>query len=253
MVSFPEIRVFGVTGIPEVHPGNNLADLIVRATQGQGTPLEENDILVVTQKVVSKSEGCVVDLRTIEPSAFAQTLAAQWDKDARHVEVVLRESRRIVRMDHGVVIAETRHGLICANAGVDASNIPGDTTVATLPVDPDASAKRLRAGIKEQTGLTIAVIISDTFGRPWRIGSTDVAIGTAGINPLKDYRGEEDPYGYSLRVSIVATADEVSGAAELVNRKTQGVPVAVLRGLPYEHAPEASSALIREPGADLFR
>ena len=252
-MAYPEIRIFGVTGIPEVSPGDDLAALIVQAAQAQGTPLEEDDLLVVTQKAVSKAEGCLVDLNSVEPSEFAQSLADQWDKDPRHVEVVLRESRRLVRMDHGVIIAETRHGLVCANAGVDASNIPGDTCVSLLPVDPDASARRVRTGVMERTGRTVGVIISDTFGRPWRTGTTDVAIGTAGISPLKDYRGEEDPYGYLLRVSIIATADEAAGAAEMVNRKTQGVPVAVVRGVQYERTPDASAALLRESATDLFR
>ena len=249
----PELRVFGVAGIPEVHPGDDLAALIVDAADGQGTPLAEGDILVVTQKVVSKAEGAVVDLGDVEPSALARSFARQWDKDPRHVEVVLRESRRIVRMDRGVIIAETMHGFVCANAGVDASNIPGDDRVSLLPRDPDASAQRIREAIRGRTGVTAAVLVSDTFGRPWREGATNVAIGVAGMRPLRDYRGQQDPHGYLLRVSVAAWADELAGATDLVQGKTAGVPVAIIRGLDYETGPDGSASLLRAPEKDLFR
>ena len=249
----PEFRVFGLTGIPEVTAGDDLAGLVLEAARGQGTPLQDGDILVVTQKVVSKAEGRTVDLRQVQPSPFAQALAAQWDKDPRHVEVVLRESRRIVKMDRGVIITETRHGFICANAGVDGSNVPGEHCLTLLPEDPDGSARRLRQEIKERTGVTVAILISDTFSRPWRSGTTDIALGSAGINPLKDYRGLEDRYGNILRVSVAAVADELTGAAELVTRKTSGIPVVVVRGLEYETAPDSAQALVREAALDLFR
>ena len=249
----PELRIFGVTGIPEVHPGDDLAALIVDAAVGQGTPLAEGDVLVVTQKVVSKAEGALVDLGDVEPSALARSFARQWDRDPRHVEVVLRESRRIVRMERGIIIAETMHGLVCANAGVDSSNVPGDDRVCLLPRDPDASARRIREAIRERTGVTVAVLVSDTFGRPWREGTTNVAIGVAGMRPLRDYRGEHDPHGYLLRVSVAAWADELAGATDLVQGKTAGVPVAVIRGLDYETGPDGSASLLRAPEKDLFR
>ena len=249
----PELRVFGVTGIPEVHPGDDLAALIVDAAHGQGTPLAEGDVLVVTQKVVSKAEGALVDLGDVEPSARARSFARQWDKDPRHVEVVLRESRRIVRMERGIIIAETMHGFVCANAGVDASNVPGDDRVSLLPRDPDASARRIREAIRERAGVTVAVLVSDTFGRPWREGTTNVAIGVAGMRPLRDYRGEHDPHGYLLRVSVAAWADELTSATDLVQGKTAGVPVAVIRGLDYETGPDGSASLLRAPENDLFR
>ncbi len=249
----PELRVFGVTGIPEVHPGDDLAALILDAAVGQGTPPADGDVLVVTQKVVSKAEGALVDLRDVEPSALARSFAREWDKDPRHVEVVLRESRRIVRMDRGIIIAETAHGFVCANAGVDASNVPGDDRVCLLPRDPDASALRLREAIRARTGATVAVLVSDTFGRPWREGTTNVAIGVAGMRPLRDYRGEHDPHGYLLRVSVAAWADELAGATDLVQGKTAGVPVAVIRGLDYETGPDGSASLLRAPEKDMFR
>ena len=183
----------------------------------------------MTHKIVSKSEGQLVDLRTITPSALAVRIAEQFGKDARQVDVVLRESARIVRMERGIIICETRHGLICANAAVDASNVAGET-VCLLPSDPDASAARIRAGLREQTGADVAVIISDSFGRPWRNGIVNVAIGVAGMHPLTDYRGQTDPSGYDLRVTVMAVADELASAAELVMGKVDKVPVAVIRG-----------------------
>ena len=253
MPSYPEFRVIGVTGMPEVREGDDLPSLILGASEAQGTPVEDGDILVVTQKVVSKAEGAVVDLKQVEPSELAKTLAADWDKDPRHVEVVLQESRRIVRMDHGVLITETRHGFICANSGVDASNLPGEDLVCLLPKDPDASAKRILDAIQQRTGHTVAVIISDTFGRPWRGGTTDIAIGTAGMDPLKDYRGMPDRYGRTLRVSVAAVADEVTGAAELVTGKNQAIPVTLVRGFRYEESTGGSKGLIRDPSLDMFR
>ncbi|GBD11140.1 Coenzyme F420:L-glutamate ligase [bacterium HR23] len=252
-MDYPVVHIIGVAGLPEVHPGDDLASLIVQSAQSQGTPLVNGDIVVVTQKIVSKAEGRLVALSTVEPSPFAREIARQWGKDPRQVEVVLRESRRIVRMDHGVIICETRHGFICANAGVDASNIPGEGIVSLLPEDPDASAQRIRQGIRERAGVTVAVLISDTFGRPWREGTTNVAIGVAGLHPLVDYRGQKDTYGKELRVSIAAVADEIAGAADLVMNKTTRVPVAIVRGYPYEAAPGSYRPLLREPAQDMFR
>ena len=250
--SYPEFRVIGVTGVPEVRVGDDLPGIIVAAAEGQGTPVEDGDIIVVTQKVVSKAEGALVRLEDVTPSPLAVTIAGDM-KDPRHVEVVLRESRRIVRMERGVLITETHHGLVCANAGVDASNVPGDDVVCLLPKDPNASARGIRDAIREGAGCTVAVIISDTFGRPWRVGTTDVAIGCAGIAPLKDYRGTVDRDGRTLQVSVAAVADEAASAAELVTRKTIGVPVTIVRGLPFEASEEGADALMREASMDLFR
>jgi coenzyme F420-0:L-glutamate ligase/coenzyme F420-1:gamma-L-glutamate ligase len=239
--------------MPEIKEGDDLADLILKASEAQGTPIEDRDIVVVTQKIVSKTEGALVDLKTVEPSELAKTMATDWDKDPRHVEVVLQESRRIVRMDHGVLITETKHGFICANSGVDASNVPGEDMLCLLPKDPDGSAERIREAIRQRTGHTVAVIISDTFGRPWRDGTTDIAIGTAGMDPLKDYRGEADQFGRTLRVSVAAIADEVTGAAELVTGKNQEIPVTLVRGFRYEESAEGSKTLIRDASLDMFR
>ncbi len=250
--SFPEFRVIGVTGVPEIQPGDDLPGIIIAAAEGQGTPFVEGDIVVVTQKVVSKAEGALVRLADVEPSSLALTIAGEM-KDPRHVEVVLRESRRIVRMERGVLITETHHGLVCANSGVDASNVPGDDVLCLLPKDPNASARRIREAVRERTGRTVAVIISDTFGRPWRVGTTDIAIGCAGIAPLKDYRGMVDRDGRTLQVSVAAVADEAAGAAELVTRKTIGVPVTIVRGLPYDVSEEGADVIIRDASMDLFR
>jgi coenzyme F420-0:L-glutamate ligase/coenzyme F420-1:gamma-L-glutamate ligase len=252
-MAYPELRVIGLTGIPEIKAGDDLAGLILQAATAQGTPLQDGDVLVVTQKAVSKAEGQVVDLGQVEPSSFARTLAAQWGKDPRHIEVVLRESRRVVKMDRGVLITETRHGLVCANAGVDMSNVPGEGCVTLLPLDPDASAQRIREEVRQQAGKSVAVLISDTFSRTWRMGTTNIAIGSAGINPLRDDRGQRDPHGYLLQASVAAVADELAGAAELVAEKTRGVPVVIVRGLRYQTSPDSSQALIREPSEDLFR
>ena len=244
------LEILPVRGIPEVRPGDDLSDLISRAT---GEDLREGDILVVTHKIVSKAEGQIVDLSAVEPSALAKDFAARYGRDPRQIEVVLRESRRIVRMDRGLIISETHHGFVCANAGVDASNVPGDDTVCLLPVDPDASAARLREALTASTGSERAVIVSDSFGRPWREGITNVAIGVAGMEPLADYRGQRDPYGYPLEASILAVADELAAAAELVMGKTEGIPAAVIRNYQYKVGPGRALDLLMEPERDLFR
>jgi coenzyme F420-0:L-glutamate ligase/coenzyme F420-1:gamma-L-glutamate ligase len=244
------LEILPVEGIPEVRPGDDLPDLIALAV---GKNLRAGDILVVTHKIVSKAEGRLVDLRGVEPSALAKGFAARYEKDPRQIEVVLRESRRIVRMDHGLIISETHHGLVCANAGVDASNVPGDETVCLLPLDPDASAARLRSGLADRAGSDLAVIVSDSFGRTWREGITNVAIGVSGMNPLADYRGQTDPHGFPLAATVLAVADEIAAAAELVMAKTAGIPVAIVRGYPYEPAAGTGRALIMAPERDLFR
>ncbi|MBV9453263.1 MAG: coenzyme F420-0:L-glutamate ligase [Rubrobacter sp.] len=245
------LQVLPVDGIPEVRPGDDLADHIIRTTDDD--LLRTGDVVVVTHKIVSKAEGRLVDLDTVEPSSLAKDFADRYDKDPRHIEVVLRESRRIVRMDRGIIISETRHGFVCANAGVDTSNVPGSDTVCLLPVDPDASARRLRDALVSKTEADLAVIVSDSFGRPWRQGITNVAIGVAGMHPLADYRGEKDLHGQLLATSILAIADELASAAELVMGKTANVPVAVVRNYPYRSCPGNAQHLLMEPERDLFR
>lgn len=244
------IQILPVEGVPEIQPGDDLARVLADATTGD---VRSGDVLVVTHKIVSKAENRLVDLRTVEPSPLAKNFAIEYDKDPRQTEVVLRESRRIVRMDRGIIISETHHGFVCANAGVDASNVPGDETVCLLPLDPDASAAKLRKTLAGRAGAELAVIISDSFGRPWRQGITDIAIGVAGMNPLADYRGQVDPHGNPLEASVLAVADELAAAAELVMGKTDAVPAAIVRNYAYEAGPGAARDLLMEPGRDLFR
>jgi coenzyme F420-0:L-glutamate ligase/coenzyme F420-1:gamma-L-glutamate ligase len=249
-----EIRIIGLEGIPEIHAGDDLPAMIVMAARDSGATIEDGDVLVVTQKVVSKAEGRIVDLATVTPSPFAERYAAMFEKDARQIEVVLGETKRIVRMQHGVMICETHHGFICANAGVDASNVEKTGTLCLLPVDSDASAQRVRAAVRAALGVDVAVVISDTFGRPWREGHVNFAIGLAGIKPLIDYAGQHDPAGYELRVTQMAVVDELAAAAELVHGKLARVPVAIVRGVEYQRAEDAStSELIRPAEKDMFR
>jgi coenzyme F420-0:L-glutamate ligase/coenzyme F420-1:gamma-L-glutamate ligase len=248
-----EIRIIPVRGMGEVTPGDDLARLLLDALAQQQQPLEQGDVVVVTQKIVSKAEGRVVDLEQIEPSPFAHQIARLGHKDAAYYEIVLRESRRIVRMDRGILITETQHGLICANAGVDESNVAGGRMVTLLPIDSDASAVALRTAIHERTGCEVAVIISDTFGRAWREGQVNIAIGVAGIPPLIDYAGMNDPYGMTLHASMLAIADELASAAELAMGKIDGVPIALIRGYPFPSSNLTAQALIRPPERDLFR
>jgi len=248
-----EVRIIGLEGLPEVHAGDDLPSLIAEASRASATPIENGDVLVVTQKIVSKAEGRIVDLATVTPSPWAEQIAAKWEKDARQVEVVLAETRRIVRMERGVMICETHHGFVCANAGVDASNVERTGTVCLLPLDPDASARVIHDRLRDALGVGVAVIISDTFGRPWREGHVNFAVGAAGIAPLIDYAGQTDPAGYELRVTQMAVVDELAAAAELVHGKLARVPVAIIRGASYDDAGGAVSELIRPPERDLFR
>lgn len=249
-----EIRIIPVRGIGEVQAGDDVAALILDALDSTRQPLIEGDVLVVTQKIVSKAEGRVVDPATVEPSAFAQQIAAQGRKDAHFQEVVLRESRRVVRMANGVLITETHHGLICANSGVDESNVGGGRVVCLLPENPDASAAAIRGAIRARAGVNAAVIISDTFGRPWRDGQVNVAIGCAGIKPLSDFAGVDDPYGYTMHATLIAVADELASAAELAMGKIDGIPAAIVRGYAYTPSEDATSRpLLRDPRFDLFR
>jgi len=243
-------------GIPEIRAGDRLGEIIAAAGDRQGTPVESGDILVVTQKAVSKAEGRIVDLKDVEPSAFACELARESGRDARVVELVLRESRAIVRMDasRGIIITETKHGFVCANAGVDTSNVPGEDLVSLLPEDPDESAQRIREQIRgSRSGVEVAVIISDTFGRAWREGHVNFAIGVAGMSPFKDYRGTPDAYGRILRVTSIAIADELASAAELVTAKAASIPVAIVRGYLFSPGPDGARALLRDRSRDLFR
>jgi coenzyme F420-0:L-glutamate ligase / coenzyme F420-1:gamma-L-glutamate ligase len=248
-----ELRVIPLRGIGEVAPGDDLAGLLYAALERQQLALDDGDVLVVTQKIVSKAEGRLVDPQTVTPSALAQAAAAQGPKDAHYYEVVLQEARRIVKMERGVLIVETHHGFICANAGVDESNVAGGRLLALLPEDPDRSASELRARLRELSGKQPALIISDTWGRPWREGQVNVAIGAAGLAPIADYRGQLDPYGYELGVSAIAVADELAGAAELVMGKIDRVPAAIVRGFAYQPATADAKALLRDPRTDLFR
>jgi coenzyme F420-0:L-glutamate ligase/coenzyme F420-1:gamma-L-glutamate ligase len=248
-----ELRIVGLAGIPEVRPGADLAALIVEAAEAAGVGIESGDIVVVTQKIVSKAENRLVRVDDVTPSPLAETLGSRWGKDPRRIEVVLRESARIVRMDRGLIIAETRHGFICANAGVDESNLGSDGVLALLPIDPDASAERIRAGIRDRTGAEVGVIVSDTFGRPWRAGLTDVAIGVAGFLPLDDFRGRTDAYGHELRVTTVAVADELASAAELAAGKAAGIPVVLIRGYRAPAGEGNARQLVRDASEDLFR
>ncbi|HEU0072535.1 MAG TPA: coenzyme F420-0:L-glutamate ligase [Dehalococcoidia bacterium] len=246
------VTIQGIDGLPEIKPGDDLGRMIAEGCARQGVTLQDGDVFVVTQKAVSKSEDRYVNLEDVEPSPLATQLATQWDKDARHVEVVLRESKRIVKMDRGVIICETRHGLVCANAGVDASNVP-DGLLMLLPADPDASAQRIRATLRDVTGADVAVIISDTFGRPWRAGYTEVAIGVAGMLPLVDYVGQVDTHGRELKVTVICIADELASAAEMVTGKINRVPVAHIRGYAVPRGEGSAKEIVRAAELDLFR
>lgn len=247
-----EVRVIGLRGIPMVQAGDDLAGQIIDAAAAQGTAIEEGDLVVVTQRVVSKAEGRVVPLDTFEPSPFAAEYAERFDKDPRVVEAVLRESTRVIRQVGGVLITETHHGFKCANAGVDASNVGGDDLISLLPVDPDASCRGLRDAIRERLGVEVGVVMTDTFGRPWRHGQTNVAIGVAGLLPMRSYVGQEDLDGMELRVTEICVADEVAGAAELVMGKVDAVPVALVRGYAYDRGEGSSAEIVRESELDLF-
>ncbi len=247
------ILLMGLHGIPEVNEKDDLAHLILEAADRSGVELETGDVLVIAQKVVSKAEGRVLSLREVVPSKLALEFAKAWGKDARQVEVVLRESRRIVRMDRGVIIAETTHGFICANAGVDASNVPGEDRVSLLPVEPDRSAAGLRKSLADRCGVETAIVISDTFGRPWREGLTNVAIGVAGLSPLSSYIGQQDPHGHVLRVTELAVADELAAVAGLVMGKLERLPVVLIRGYGFRASEGHARSLVRSPERDLFR
>lgn len=245
-----DVRIVALEGLPEVKPGDDLAALVAAAAARAGG-LEDGDVVVVAHKAVSKAEGRVVRLDELEPSPLAREVAGA-EEDPRRVEAVLREATRVVRRRGAFVIAETRHGFVCGSAGVDASNAPEAGTLVLLPEDPDASAARLRERLRELTGRSVGVIVSDSFGRPWRLGTTDVAIGAAGVRVLLDLNGRRDPAGYELHATTIAVADEIAAAAELVLGKLEGVPAAIVRGL--EVAGDGSAReLVMPPERDLFR
>ncbi len=246
------IELIPVAGLPEIREGDDLPRLIFDAARTARISFADKDIVVVAQKVVSKVEGRLVNLSTIEPSAQASQLAAKEGRDARLVEVILRESRRIVR-DHPVLIVETHHGFVCANAGVDHSNVTGHDVVTLLPAAPDRSARLLAEALRKLTKKRVAVVISDTFGRPWRFGLTNVAIGAAGVPVLLDLRGTRDRNRKPLQATILAVADELAAAAGLVMGKREGIPAVIIRGYRYRAADERATSVIRPAAEDLFR
>jgi coenzyme F420-0:L-glutamate ligase/coenzyme F420-1:gamma-L-glutamate ligase len=248
----PRYEVIGIAGIAEVRPADDVARLIVDAAAAQATPLLTHDVLVIGQKIISKAENRILRLSDVEPAPATRRMAEHLGRDPRLLEVILRESRRVVRMDKGVVIAETHHGWICANAGVDQSNVDIDTVVL-LPEDSDRSARAVRERIRALTGAEVAVIVADTFGRPWREGLTNVAIGLAGMAALRDYVGQPDSAGRPLQMTVLAVADELAAATEIVMGKLDRIPAAIVRGLRLDTSDAGSKPLLRDPARDLFR
>jgi coenzyme F420-0:L-glutamate ligase/coenzyme F420-1:gamma-L-glutamate ligase len=249
------VEVIGVEKLPLIKKGNNLAELICNAAEKQNTPIQEKDVIVVTHVAVSKAEGNVVNLEEVSPSERAKKIAQKTDKDPALVEVILWETKEIVRTRVNSLITETRNGMVCANAGVDRSNVEGERNVVLLPKDADASAQKIRQEVKRLTGCNVAVIVSDTHGRPFRMGEINVAIGIAGIKPIRDRRGEKDLFGYVLRIKQTAVADELASAAELVmGQANEGIPAAIIRGYNYQATENASATeLARPKEKDLFR
>jgi len=247
------LQIFGIGGLPEIEPGADLAAAILRAATDGRQPLADGDVVVVTSKIVSKAEGRTVELADVQPSQFAVAWSEQWGKDAAVTELVLRESKRVVRQLGPIFITETHHGFVCANSGIDQSSSGAHGRVVLLPADPDLSARTIREGFA-QAGLNIAVIISDTFGRAWREGQTDIAIGIAGMQPILSYIGQVDPHGHEFMVQALCSADELAGAAELVKGNISRVPVAVIRGHGWEPDDTATIApVLRDQSRDLFR
>ena len=247
------VKLLAVPGLPEIHKGDDLALKIMQAARRGRIRWKDGDVVVIAQKIVSKAEGRVVALENVRPSAKAGALAIRLKNDPRLIEVVLRESRRIVRPGPRILIVETHHGFVCANAGVDLSNVPGDNCATLLPLRPDLSARRIAMGLRKHSGKQMSVIISDTFGRPWRLGLTNVAIGAWGVPVLRDLRGQRDRIGKRLRATILAVADELAAASGLLMEKAGGVPVVVIRGYRYRQVQEPASKIIRPAREDLFR
>src|ERR1700676_5474647 len=249
----PELRVIPIPVADEIRPGDSLIDKLLASLRKSRLGLQSGDILVVKHKIVSKSEGRLVDLVTIDPSAESIAWAKQYALDARVIELALRESRAVIRRKNGVLITETHHGFLCANSGVDVSNVNGGSHALLLPEDPDRSAAKLRRALKKQTGLSIPVIITDSFGRPWREGLPEVAIGIAGMKPLRDDRGRRDSHGYQLKASVEAVADELACAAGLVCGKLNRAPACLVRGFHYDLGKGSVRNLLRRASTDLFR
>lgn len=248
----PPLQIIPLRGIGEVQTGEDIGDLLLIACKKSGIRLKSGDIVVITHKIISKAEGRVVELSSITPSSFSVRAGGHIKKDPRLVEAILSESRRLVKMVRGLIISETHHGFVCANAGVDQSNVDGGRIVL-LPKRPDESASELRETIRRRTDKDVAIIISDTFGRPWREGQVDVAIGLSGIDPFEDYRGKRDQYGYDLKASVICIADELASAAELCMGKLHRVPIVVIRGYRYRKSDVSARELTRKPARDLFR
>ena len=250
------ISIIAVESLPLIKSGDNLAQLIADAAKKQGTPLQDKDVIVITHVAVSKAEGNIINLDKVTPSKRAKEIAQETSKDPALVEVILRETKEIVRLGQNSIITETNSGVICANAGVDRSNVSGDRNVVPLPKDPNASAQKIRREIKRLTGADVAVIVSDTHGRPFRLGEINVAVGVAGMKPLRDRRGEKDLFGYVLRIKMTAIADELASAAELViGQANEGIPAAIIRGYQHYQPAEAASPaeITRSKEKDLFR
>ncbi len=248
------IRIIPIRISSDIKKGDDLGAIIADAAKRNNRRILDGDVMVIAQKIVSKAEGRTVDLRTVRPRSMASRLAKEQRKDPRVTEVILRESVSIVKAKNGIIISETRHGFVCANAGVDQSNAEGKESAILIPADPDRSARRLSDSIERQTGVRIAVIIADTFGRPFRNGQTNTAIGVAGIKPIKSYIGKRDMYGRKLQVTEIAVADELASAAELVMGKSERIPVAMVRGYGFERASDATiRELLRPKKSDLFR
>ncbi len=249
----PDIQLTAIRGIPEVRPGDDVGWLIARAAETMNYELADGDIVVVAQKIISKAEGRLVNLESITPSEFAQEIGSKQNRDPRLIEVVLNESAKIVRMDSHVLITETKHGFVCANSGVDRSNVVGKDWVSLLPVAPDDSALLLKTRLAELLKINVAIIVTDTFGRAWREGLTNVAIGIAGMKPLKDFRGQHDDHGKELSATVLAVGDEIAAATGLLMRKASRIPVVVVRGYYFEHKEGSATELLREKERDLFR
>jgi len=248
-----EIKLIPISLADDISPGDSLADKLISSLRRSRLSFNAGDILVVKHKIVSKSEGCLVDLSTIKPSSDSIAWAEKYHLDPRVIELALRESRTVIRRKNGVLITETHHGFICANSGVDVSNVSGGRHALLLPKNPDRSAKQLHRELKKRTGHAIPVIITDSFGRPWREGQTESAIGIAGMKPLRDDRSRRDPHGYKLRVSIEAVADELACAAGLVCGKLNRIPACIVRGFRYEPGRGRTRDLLRPAATDLFR
>jgi coenzyme F420-0:L-glutamate ligase / coenzyme F420-1:gamma-L-glutamate ligase len=247
------LELIALDGIGEVEPGDDVADLIAAALQSSGLSLTDADCVVVTQKIVSKAEDRLVDLASVEPSPMARAWAERWKKDPRQVELVLQESAEIVRMaPGGLIIGRTRHGFVCANAGVDVSNVGGGDVASLLPIDPDASARAIREGLRAKAGAAPAVIISDSFGRPWRNGIVNVAVGSAGIEGLQDLRGDPDAAGRVMQATVIAVADELASAADLAGGKVEQRPVVLVRGYEWRPSDAGASVLVMDRERDLF-